>query len=212
MGFGSRGRRRLEVQTVKRRKHRVEVMTQVAMGKKTSAIVRSAVMQRASGVVSLPGYVTSVTTTKVRLAPELPPRESIRSADAARPRLNWVWKDPVAHPYRRKLVLEHKLMTRERIQVGDLPTKLLDRVLDYDKAVRWLNRLLRRSVSIGDGVRFHEPYSGIARWGDWVWAGIVSLAASELRSKSGIDELYTSVVSSVWAWVQAYTPLLDYWT
>lgn len=211
LGFGSGGRMRMEVESVKRRKHRVSVDSYVGVNWGHD-LVMNAVLQRASGVVSLPGYVTKIFVSKVRTSSEMEPRMKMAAVSAPHVRLEWSLSDYSVSedPYVRKLVLEHKLVSRDKIVPEDIPMRLFDGVPDFDDAVRYYNRMVRRTVSIADGVRYWEAYAGIARWCDVVWAGICSLASVRHIDRRFTSKLHVELISSLWSLVRWYRPLVDY--
>lgn len=210
LGFGSKGRVRFEILTAKRRHTSVELVSPSVYLADDKQLRRAAVAQRAAGAVSLPGFVTSVRMSRIRLPPALPPRISYPASQVPRVRLNWTWRDSVPDPYLKKLRLEYKLAGRVAVTREDVPTRVLDQVGDYDRTIRWYNRMIRQTVTILDGVRYHEPYSGIARWGDWVWAGIVGLAATGSMRRGEVQGLFEQLVSATWSMVLWYKPVLQY--
>lgn len=211
LGFGSGGRRRLDIETIRRRKHRVVIDSPVGVDWGND-LVMSAVLQRASGTVSLPGYVTSISTSRVKTTAEMPPRIKMSAVSAPHIRLEWSIHDysDQDDPYLKKLTLEYKLESREIIVASDVPTEVFKGLPDVDDAVRYYNRMVRRTVAIADGVRYWEAYAGIARWCDVVWAGLCALASVRHVQRSVMSELNCMLVSSLWSLVRWYRPLVEY--
>jgi hypothetical protein len=88
-------------------------------------------------------------------------------------RTEWGVRDLSIYPdaYLRKLKLEWKLRSREKILDQDLPTGFLG-LPDVDDAYRKYRKLMNQVLSVETGWSSSESYSRLSDWANGVWAGI----------------------------------------
>ncbi|QJS39952.1 CP-RdRp fusion protein [Phytophthora cactorum RNA virus 1] len=211
LGFGSQGRVGLSLESVRRRKVRIDVTSEVQYGLERGLLLQ-ACMQRASGVISLPGYVTEIKFSVIRGLAEMPSVPLERAKRAGRVRTEWLLSDYRIQPapYLKKLRYEAKLTSRTPITQGDLPTKVFDMVGDLDKAVRWYEAQIRKSATLVDAYRHHEPFHGIARLGNAVWGGLCALAGAELLDKGQMGDLKRQLIGTLWSQIVQYKLYINY--
>ncbi|BBJ21451.1 CP-RdRp fusion protein [Pythium splendens RNA virus 1] len=214
LGFGTRGHMAVSIESARRRKVRVRLVSPAPYAKDVGQdLLVKACLQRASAAVSMPGYVLEVRYEKVRGVPDMPIHTVERAKRTDRGRTEWQLLDArkVEAPYLRKLRLEAKLMSKDKILSTDLPTRAFDEAPDVDRAVRWYQKT-RRAVTIAiiDAKHYHEPYHGVARLGDAIWGGLCMLAAIGLAKKDRLDEQKRQLTKLLWETVVRYKVYINY--
>nr|WMI51970.1 RNA-dependent RNA polymerase [Phytophthora dsRNA virus 1] len=212
LGFGDGGRTSCSIESAQRRDFRVAVVSERGYAQDVGdELLQAAARNRAAGAVGLPGFVTEVKFRRFRGIGTLGSYSSDRAK--AFPRLELTWDLPAfrwtTDVYRKKLVLEHKLQSLEKIVSADIPTDVFNG-LDVDRCVRRYTSLVRRTMTIAGSAYHFEPYSGVARWADRVWAGVCGLLVLGEFKASRLDETWNRIAISVWQMVRYFKSDLEF--
>jgi hypothetical protein len=129
---------------------------------------------RLSGLVPIPGLVTSLTFQRIAGSAKVPSHKFSNFVDN-KIRLDWnVWDlEKYADAYYRKLVLEWKLLERARITWKDLPVQYNVDV-NVDKVYRRYRKVISQSFNVESTLTSGEVFGDIRQWANVVWGGMVA--------------------------------------
>jgi hypothetical protein len=167
-GGGVSGRVSLGVKTKERRRLRIDVGGLKGMPE----FWRNAAGMRAKGMVPLPGVRNTWKFERVKGTRRMDPFAADRYAHAPEPRVDWILADVCDYQdaYERKLKLEWKLATGDKIQQSDLPKKFKEG--DIDHIYRTYRHLVSRTIGIETGVSGPETFHRMSKWANKVWSGV----------------------------------------
>lgn len=210
LGFGETGRVKFELESAQRRDVRVTVTSKVGYDIPQD-LLTSAVRNRADAVAAMPGFVTTLKLERLPREVDIPQRLQFRFAALPRPRIQWDLRDyaRVADPYLKKLSLERKLRSRDVIVEADLATRAFDGMVHLDRAVRRYNAMLRWSLTLEGAAMHAEPFTGLSRWADRVWAGYCLAWACGHTSKDP-DYVQLALAFAAWNKVRTWVSPVQY--
>lgn len=198
-GAGMRGRVAIDVQTLRDDSFDVFVKNVSNLDK----LWKSAVETRISSACPIPGIVNIYRFAKVRGEGKMPKLKISRYAELPVLRIDWEVKDLKFHPdaYNRKLNLEWKLKSGERIEVVDLPEGFLG-LHTVDGVYRKYRKVVAKALSVESAMTAAESFVRVSDWINRAWAGVaLDWSLGHLRECDTFwKQLARSLITAVKEW------------
>jgi hypothetical protein len=132
-----------------------------------------AAMARAEGALPIPGIKTVLSWEAVKGSATMDKMEADRAMEEPRVKVDWTLADLTHYrdAYLRKLKLEWKLRTGEKIIAADLP-RFFGYMENIDRAYRKYRKLISDKVGIDETSTSGESHYRLSDWANDVWAGL----------------------------------------
>jgi hypothetical protein len=174
-GAGDHGRMSMIAETLYSKKFRL-LPIQVGFAKgKEKQVYRTAVRNRAMGLVPFPGVKSKVYFASFKGDGQMPSSLISGGAMGAQPRVDWRLGDlkNYSDAYYRKLRLEWKIRSGHEINGTDLPTNWFSREgMDCDKTYREYRRLLDLNINLERSITTGLSFIRERRYCNQLWVGL----------------------------------------
>jgi hypothetical protein len=135
--------------------------------------MQSAARSRAKGSLPVPGKRLKLSWEAVAGCRSMDPLQAANLEGEARPKIDWTLADlgKVSDAYERKLNLELKLESREKITPDDLPG-FFGYFRNFDGAYRKYRKIINDRVGLDFSFTAGETFYQVSDWANHIWSGM----------------------------------------